>query len=194
MVPLMVCINGSPRLHSRTAALTDAVAQAIVERISIERRDIPLSLFGHEILSGLTRDRISAAGEDVCRVVQHADLLIVASPVYRASYTGILKHLFDLVDKDVMRGRSAVLVATGGTPLHGLVMEHQFRPLMGFFGIHTAPTTVYGLEADFTGQYEVSSLYLKERLARAADEAVDLLRSRRHKSDHSESLVAIPSI
>lgn len=149
----------------------DAVARALLDRIDIKRQDIFLSLCGHEIFSGLTRDSVSTAGESLCRIVEQADFLIVASPVYRASYTGLLKHLFDIIDKDAMRGRGAILVATGGTPMHGLVMEHQFRPLMGFFRIQVAPTTVYALETDFTDQQSISSASLKERVMRAADEA-----------------------
>jgi FMN reductase len=172
---LMVCINGSPRRDSRTALLVSSVAKAVQQRIAIERHDITMSASAPHIFSGLTRDGLSPAGERLCRLVEVADLLIVASPVYRASYTGILKHLFDLVDRDVMRGRKAIIVSTGGTPLHGLVMEHQFRPLMGFFGIQTVATALYGLEEDFSGG-EVIGAALAHRVQRAADEAAMLMR------------------
>lgn len=153
----------------------NAAAAALQARLTLERRDIALSTAAPHLFSGLTRADLCAAGEDVCRTVEAADILVVGSPVYRASYTGILKHLFDLVDRDAMAGRKALLVATGGTPLHGLVLEHQFRPLMGFFGVQTIATSLFGLEGDFEDRRIVGGALL-ERVERAADEAAALMR------------------
>ena len=100
-----------------------------------------------------------------------ADILVVGTPVYRASYTGLFKHVFDLVHYDALIGTTVVLTATGGSPLHGLVMEHQLRPLFGFFRAHTVPSAVYATEVDFD-QYELTSPLVRERVQRAADEAV----------------------
>ena len=75
--------------------------------------------------------------------IERADLLIVGTPVYRGSYTGAFKHVFDLVRHDRLRGTPVILTATGGSQMHGLVTEHQLRPLFGFFGALSLPTTVY---------------------------------------------------
>jgi FMN reductase len=93
--------------------------------------------------------------------------------VYRASYTGLFKHVFDLVHHEALIGTMVVLTATGGSPLHGLVMEHQLRPLFAFFRAHTVPSAVYATEADFD-RYELTSTAVRERVQRAADEAVRL--------------------
>ena len=170
----LVCINGSPRRVSRTAVLVDAMAAEIAARVSVDRRSIHMAVHGRDLLSGLTRETLSPDGEALCRLVEGADVLVVASPVYRASYTGLLKHLFDLVDRDTMRGRKAVLLASGGTPCHGLVLEHQFRPLMGFFGIHTVPTAIYALEDDIVRD-QIVEPGVRARVAHAADEIAGLL-------------------
>lgn len=169
----LVCINGSPRRVSRTGVLVDAVAAAVATHVAVERRDIRMAADGPDILSGLTRETLSPRGEALCAMVEDAAMLVVASPVYRASYTGLLKHLFDLVDRDAMRGCAAVLVASGGTPMHGLVMEHQFRPLMAFFGIACATTTIYALGDDIVGD-RVADPQIAARIARAAEEVVAL--------------------
>ena len=69
--------------------------------------------------------------------------------------TGALKHLFDLVDHRTFAGKPVALAATGGSLMHGLVTEHQLRPLFGFLNAPTLPTTVYAVESDFD-DYRVS--------------------------------------
>lgn len=165
----MVAINGSPTKPSRTGILLEAVADAVAAKMPFTSYTISLADVGHEFMSGLTRPDITSRGEELLRITERADLLIVGTPVYRASYTGILKHFFDLVDRDAMRERKAVLCATGGSAMHGLVLEHQLRPLMGFFSMQTITTGLYGLSGDFADG-RVSSPDLNGRIARVADE------------------------
>lgn len=110
---------------------------------------------------------------------------MVGTPVYRASYTGALKHLFDLVDYRALAGKTVLLAAAGGSPYHGLVLEHQLRPLFGFFGAVTVPTGVYGSPDDFIGAEIVGSA-ITDRISRAATEAVSLLNS-----SHANTAVAV---
>jgi FMN reductase len=125
------------------------------------------------LFRGLSRDALDSSGEAIVRRIEAADVLVVGTPVYRGSYTGALKHLFDLVDHRALAGKRVVLAATGGSRLHGLVIEHQLRPLFGFFGALTAPTTIYGAPEDFDGA-QITSAELWGRIDRAAEEAVAL--------------------
>ena len=136
---------------------------------------IEISEASQHLFRGLTRGALDATGEAIVRRVETADLLVVGTPVYRGSYTGALKHLFDLVDHRALAGKTVILAATGGSRLHGLVLEHQLRPLFGFFGAFTCPTAVYGAPDDFDGA-EIASPELKERIDRASAEAIALLR------------------
>ena len=134
-------------------------------------------------MSALTREDAGPEAEELIRRIETADVLILGSPIYRASYTGALKHLFDLVHYQALVGAVAVIAATGGTPLHGLAVEHQFRPLLSYFGIVAVPTTIYALETDFTG-FELTNNAIRDRVARAADEVALLARSglRHHRA------------
>jgi FMN reductase len=85
-----------------------------------------------------------------------------------------LKHLFDLVHRQALMGEVAVLVATGGTPLHSLVIEHQMRPLLGFFNVFTAPAGLYASDPDLTDG-ALSNPALASRIERAAEAAARLL-------------------
>ncbi len=106
----------------------------------------------------------------ILRRIEQADLLVVGTPVYRASYTGALKHLFDLVDHRAFASKPIVLAATGGSLLHGLVIEHQLRPLFGFLNALTLPTAIYAVETDFTS-HRISNPNIQARIERAVQEA-----------------------
>jgi FMN reductase len=111
--------------------------------------------------------------------------LVIGTPVYRASYTGALKHLFDLVHHEAFLGKPVILTATGGSHLHGLVTEHQLRPLFGFLNALTLPTKVYAVETDFL-DYRVSSQKILDRADRAVGEALTQLD--RHRTNTGERL------
>lgn len=169
----MVRINGSPSAQSRTGVLVDAVADAIARVLPVEDHAVALSAGGKDVFAGLTRADITEEGERLVRLAECADLLVVGTPIFRASYTGLLKHFFDLVDIDAMRGRKVVLCATGGTAMHGLVLEHQLRPLMSFFSMLTVPTTLYAVGDDIRDGAIVNELLLG-RINRVVSEVEEL--------------------
>lgn len=167
-------INGSVKQPSRTACVVSHILASIERRASVSVDAIDLAVAAPVLFRALRADQLDGPGRKIIDAVEAADVLVVGSPVYRASYTGALKHLFDLVDFRALQGKRVVLAATGGTPLHGLMLEHQFRPLFGFFGAVTAPTTVYAVEADFT-EYTLSNPAVEARIERAVAELIDLL-------------------
>ena len=170
-------ISGSVKQPSRTARVVSDILASIERRVSVSVDTIDLAVAAPILFRALRADQLDEAGRRIIDAVEVADVLVVGSPVYRASYTGALKHLFDLVDFRALQGKRVVLAATGGTPLHGLMLEHQFRPLFGFFGAVTVPTTVYAVEADFNG-YTLSNPVVEARIERAVAELMDLLPSR----------------
>jgi len=185
----IVALSGSPRPQSRTARLLSQIAEALAERLPAEIRAIHVAEAAPHLLTALSRDRVSPTGEALLRTIETADILIVGSPVYRGSYTGALKHIFDLVDRDALVGRPALLAATGGTPLHGLVGEHQLRPLLGFFRAFTAPTFVFATEAEMSGA--VFTEAVEQRVAQAVDETVALYEaSLAIRRPHDQRIVA----
>lgn len=184
----IVVINGSPRAHSRTGHLLDKVTAEIALRIDAEIHRIDLSHSGHSLLAGLSREGLSAEAEDTLRLIETTDLLVAGTPVYRASYSGAFKHVFDLVNRDALAGKVVLLAATGGTPLHGLIGEHQLRPLFGFFRAITVPTVVFATEDDIK-QAEPSDA-LAQRITRAAQEASLLLSATANAEAPSLALAA----
>jgi|SRR5271165_3214309 len=170
----VIGISGSIRRPSRTSALVRTILATINRRLGTDGHLIELVDAAPLIFSALTRTEAGVPGEAIIRSVEAADVLVVATPVYRASYTGALKHLFDLVSHDALAGKPVVLAAAGGNHLHGLVTEHQLRPLLSFFGTLTIPTAIYATEADFDG-FSLTNSAVIDRIDRATDDVVRLI-------------------
>ncbi len=167
-------LSGNVKRPSRTASLVGELASVAERRLGADTRVIELVEAAPAVFRALRADQLDHEGREIIDAVETADVLIVGSPVYRASYTGALKHLFDLVDYRALTGTPVVLAATGGTALHGLVTEHQLRPLFGFFNALTVPTSVYAVESDFT-DYRLTNPAVLERVQRAIAELAGVL-------------------
>jgi FMN reductase len=160
----IVGISGNVKSPSRTSTIVATVLKGAEARFGIETRHIDLAAQGPALLRALRSDQLDDEGREIVNAVETADVLVVGSPVYRASYSGALKHLFDLVHFEALIGKPVILAATGGTPLHGLMIDHQLRPLFAFFKALTLPTTIYALESDFT-DYSISNPEIRNRIA-----------------------------
>jgi FMN reductase len=167
MTTSIVAVSGSLHAPSKSSALLRAITTAIETRVDATTHLVEVSELAPELGSVLRRDLLPAGPA-------HQLELVVASPVYRASYTGLFKHLFDLVSQNALRGTPVLVAASGGSDLHSLVIEHQLRPLFGFFEAHTLPIGVYAKDADFSG-YEITSPDLLAAIERAADSAAGFL-------------------
>ncbi|OLP55610.1 FMN reductase [Rhizobium rhizosphaerae] len=165
----IVAINGSTSKPSRTGDVVTILADAVSRRLSAPVDRVDLADAAPVLFRALKSDGLDAEGRAIIDKVETADVLIVASPVYRASYTGALKHLFDLVDYRLFSGKIVVLAATGGTPLHGLMIDHQLRPLFAFFNTIVVPTSIYATVADFVDHRLVNDA-VAARVERVAEE------------------------
>ncbi len=173
----IVAVSGNPQRPSRTLALADALLDGLAAALPVQAHRIELGAIAPVLGTTLARARAPAALEAALRAIETADALIVASPVYRASYTGLFKHLFDLVHHAALIDVPVLLAATGGSDRHALVIDHQLRPLFAFFQAHALPIGVFGAEADFH-DYRVASPALRARIDLAIARAVPVLRAR----------------
>ena len=170
----LVVIVGSTSLQSRTAALTKAIAAAVAQRVSVTIHTVSLHAIRAQIALADSAKDLSGAALEGLQQIENADLIIAGSPVYKGSYSGLFKHLIDLVNPDALVNVPVILSANGGGERHALVVEHQLRPLFAFFRAHTIPTSVYAGEAELAG-YAVSSAGLQARIDEAATQAAQVL-------------------
>lgn len=147
----VVIVNGSPTERSKTMGLAGLVTTSLGNKLNIQTSSVDVYRLGSGFTGAITREDVSPDVEEDLRRVETADVLIAATPVYRATYPGMFKHLFDLVDQYALANKPVILVATGGSDRHALVIEHALRPLFGFFQAATAPVGFYANSGDFDG-------------------------------------------
>ncbi|MET0725614.1 MAG: FMN reductase [Leifsonia sp.] len=176
----VVAVSGSLHAPSKTTALVHEIVRVLESTldgvVDVSVRFIELSESGPAFAGALRRDQLSPAAEAELQAIEAADLLIVASPVYRASFTGLFKHLFDFVGQYSLIDKPVLLAATGGSDRHALIIEHQFRPLFSFFQALTLPIGVYAKDSDFT-DYVVTNPALDDRIEQAINRGLPIIRT-----------------
>ncbi|ACL59860.1 FMN reductase [Methylobacterium nodulans] len=149
-LPRFVAFSGSPRRPSKTRSLVETVATEVANCRQVRLDIYDLVDAGPGLGAALQRQDLTLPAARIIDAIEQAAALIVGTPVYKGAYTGLFKHVFDLVDPRALIGKPVLLTATGGGPRHALVVEHALRPLFGFFEALTAPTAVYASDTDFT--------------------------------------------
>lgn len=167
--PVIIGLSGSLSTPSKTRTLAEEAVRRAAIRFDQSSQVYDLGQFGAEL--GLARS-FNELGEDARRIVDQivrARALVIASPVYKGSYPGLFKHLFDLIDPTWLAGKPVLLAATGGGEKHALIIEHQLRPLLAFFEAQTLATGVYASERDFVDGRLAGKAVL-DRLDRAVEQ------------------------
>lgn len=170
----VVAVIGSTSITSRTLALARAILARLEQRLPVGSHVVELARIARPLGGALSREELPAEIEQQLRRIESADLVLAAAPVYRGSYPGLFKHLFDLVHVDALVDTPVLLAATGGSDRHALVIDHQLRPLFSFLQALTLPIGVYATPSDFDGEHVASAL-LHERIALAAERAAGVL-------------------
>jgi FMN reductase len=172
-----VVVAGSVSRPSRTLQLAEHILSAVARESAVNAHVVDLAEVGSDLGRALSRGELSAAGERAVSLVERADLLIAATPVYRGSYTGHFKHLFDLIEQEALLEVPVILAATGGGDRHCLVIEHQLRPLFAFLQAFVVPVGIYATPADFRDG-AISSDVVRARIVSATRQALRLARPR----------------
>jgi len=106
--------------------------------------------------------------------VAKADVVVVATPVYKAAYSGVLKVFLDLLPQTGLQGKTVLPLATGGSPNHMLALDYALRPVLQSLGAKHILPGIYATDAQVavteSGAYEVSA-----EIGLRLDEAVDTL-------------------
>jgi len=189
MTVRIVGVTGSLRAPSKTITLAEEIVAQLARHLPAEVEFIRVNELGPSFAGALSRAEVAPEVEAALLSIETADVLVVASPVYRASFTGLFKHLFDFVDQYSLVDTPVLLAATGGSERHALILEHQFRPLFSFFQALTLPVGVYAHDSDFT-DYQISSARLLERIAQAVTKSLPLISAHLAERDEIERTLA----
>jgi FMN reductase len=102
-----------------------------------------------DICDGRPLDSYSETTRQVVGLIAAADAVLIGTPVYRASFPGVLKNLLDIVPVEALQSKPLGIVAMGGSPHHYLAVDTQLRQVLAWFGALVAPTSVYVTGGDF---------------------------------------------
>ncbi len=178
---------GSFSSPSRTRQLIQTAVDQAGSRAGRGGRVFDLGDLGASLGTARRIADLAPGARDLIDSLIAADALVVGSPVYKGSYTGLFKHLFDLIDPEALRGKPVLLTATGGGHRHALVVEHQLRPLFAFFEAAVVPVGVYAASADLEGGGVAPDVAL--RLQTAVGQLIGLL-PRHQKTERPASSAA----
>jgi FMN reductase len=174
--PRVVIFSGNLRRPSRSRVLAELLGQEVARRVPIDLKVYDVLDAGPGLGSALKPGDLPLPAARIVDEIGNADALIVGTPVYKGAYTGLFKHLFDMIEPQALAGKPVAITATGGGQRHALVVEHALRPLFGFFAASTVPTAVYATDADFHDGQIIDANILA-RLAASAQQLADFLRA-----------------
>ena len=186
----LVAVSGGLQRPSKAAALAEHLMDLIAEEVLCEQRLVELGQLAPQLAGATWRSHLPETVERELAAVEQADILVVATPVFRGAYTGLFKHFFDFIDQDALIDKPVLLAATGGSERHALMIDHQLRPLFSFFQARTLPLGVYATDQDFL-DYRLRNAALIQRATLAVQRALPLIGLTRHaQSATAEELVS----
>jgi FMN reductase len=190
----LAVVSGGLSNPSSTRLLADRLTAATVDALKARGDDATVEVIdlrahardlADNLLTGFPNQALATAVE----TVTGADGLIAVTPIFSASYSGLFKTFFDVLDKDALVGTPVLLGATAGTARHSLALEHAVRPLFSYLRAVTVPTAVFAAPEDWAGAGGVDRA-LADRIGRAADELADLVTGRAARPQRTDDLDA----
>jgi len=171
-------VSAGLSVPSSTRILADSLAASTQRALSglgqeseievIELRDLAHLITDNQ-LTGFPTGTLA----DAVRRVAEADALIAVTPVFSASYSGLFKMFFDVLEDGALEGKPVLVAATAGTARHSLVLDYAMRPLFAYLRADVVPTGVFAASSDFgTGSVGTTGS-LSARIDRAAGELAD---------------------
>ena len=171
---------------SSTRLLADRLTQATVaiakeHGIAVEASIFELRDTAKDVTNNLIAGFPSPKLAAVIETVASADGLIAVTPVFNATFNGLFKSFFDVIDPSALSGQPVLIGATGGSPRHSLVLEYALRPLFAYLHADVLTTGVYAATEDWARSSDDS---LPDRIDRAARELAKALEA----SDRSQHI------
>jgi FMN reductase len=179
----IVVVHAGISQPSATRLLADRLATATAGELGamgidtgvtlVELRDHAQDLASN-LVAGFPSPALRASIEDVVG----ADGLIAVTPVYSASYSGLFKLFFDVLERDALAGMPVLAAASAGTARHSLAIDHAMRPLFAYLGAAVVPTAVFAAAEDWGTGGDPMEPSLVDRITRAGRELATALAAR----------------
>ena len=170
----VVAVSGGLQRSSKSTLLAQHLLSGIGKALPCQAQLVTIGELAAQFAGTCLRKQLPQAAAQALAVVEQADMLVVATPVFRGAYTGMFKHFFDHIHQDALIDKPILLAATGGSQRHALMIDHQLRPLFSFFQARTLPLGVYATDSDFE-QGQLCNPDLLERAQLAVKRALPVI-------------------
>jgi FMN reductase len=169
----LVVVSAGLGVPSSSRLLADRLVEAAVAELGARGVDadvqvVELRELAHDLTNHLLTGFAAPALAEALAAVRDADALVAVTPVFNASYSGLFKTFFDVLEEGSLEGTPVLLGATGGTARHSLVVDVAMRPLMAYLRALPVATGVFAASEDWASAGEGSSL--ASRVVRAGRE------------------------
>ena len=162
-------------LADRLAAAT--LAQLAERGIEASVDTIELRDFAHDITNNLLTGFAPAELESAINTVVSADALIVVTPIFSTSYSGLFKSFIDVLDPDALTGKPVLIGANAGTARHSLAIDYAIRPLFAYLHAEAVSTGVFAASSDW-GSAADQVAPLSSRVEKGARELAEAVARR----------------
>ncbi|MFC5729895.1 MULTISPECIES: FMN reductase [Nocardioides] len=171
-------ISAGLSVPSSTRVLAELLGSAAERAVTargeeVEVEYVELRPLAHALADHLLTGFPSGDLADAIDKVTAADALVVVTPVFSGSYSGLFKTFFDVLRVGALEGKPVLIAATAGTARHSLVLDHALRPLFSYLRALVVPTGIFAASEDFGGGAVDGGL--RKRADRAATELAALL-------------------
>jgi FMN reductase len=171
----VVALSAGVSTPSATRLLVDRVQAQLhgdltTDGYSVHLTTLDLGTLAADVARALVGGPSSPALHGAFDALAAADVIVAGAPIYKAGISGLFKSFVDLIDDDLLLGKTVILAATAGTARHALVVDDHLRPLFAFMRTVTAPTSVFAAPDDWADPA------LGRRIRRATREAMALYR------------------
>lgn len=170
----IVGLSGGLTTPSLTTALVDFVVSQAITPLPHITHLFDIAEIASELALTASRENASMKLAAKFEKIESADLLVVGTQIVKGSYSGLLKHLFDLLNSSKSENGIAIISATDRGDCNSLALEYSLRPLLTLTGYYTVPTTVYARHNDFV-DYRLAEEAVIARARRAVGEAFRIL-------------------
>lgn len=171
----IVGVSGNSARPSRTRTLVEGVLASVAARGLGDPLLLDLMDAGPALLQTTDRAKAEPSVQRILNAILEADVLVVGTAVHKGAYTGLFKHVFDLLDKEALSGKLVLLTASGASPGHAGVIDHHLRPLFLALDATVATRGVYALTDDFVSPEQVGT-NLQARIEHSVDGLERLMR------------------
>lgn len=173
----IVVVSGGLGSPSSTRVLADDIVARLRESLAMQGQDLDVTVaelreLAHPIVDAMLTGFPTGELARIVDAVAEADALVVVSPTFSASMSGLFKSFFDILEPDTLKGKPVLMAATGGTERHSLMLEFAMRPLFSYLGAIPVRTAIFAATSDFGGPGTGS---LGQRVAQGAEDLADAI-------------------